>query len=188
MNQIQQNIKEQIKNQVKKEIQSILETELKSAKTSGHVAAGKKWDTTEKGRAWKSQTLKAKDILRRTIKERTGINAFANQRMTFKYAAAIRDGKQSEANKIIEDVVNNAIKKSGSKSTINLSRKNKNRNYNKQNAIKNTDSVKINAEPTIVQTNPSHVSPPMKQQIPEIPIDSDFPDLTEPFSYGDDTL
>jgi hypothetical protein len=188
MNQLQQNIKEQIKNQVKQEIQTILETELKPKKPSGHVAAGKKWDTTEKGRAWKTQTLKAKDKLRRIIRERTGLNAFANQRMTFKYAAAIRDGRQSEANKIIEEVINNAIKKSKSSPVLNTSRKNRN-NYNQKNKlpteIKNTDSVKNTHRVISKPTSPFPPAPTPPKLIPDIQTESDFPDLTEPFSYED---
>jgi hypothetical protein len=75
---------------------------------SGHVAAGRKWDTSEKGRIWKAQTVKAKYELRDIIKKRTGMNVFANQRMTLKYAGFMRDGKTAEAKRIIDKVVANA--------------------------------------------------------------------------------
>jgi hypothetical protein len=77
-------------------------------KPSGHVAAGKKWDTSEKGRIWKAQTIKAKHALHDIIKKRTGLDVFANQRMTLKYAGLLRDGKTTEAKRIIEKVIANA--------------------------------------------------------------------------------
>ena len=83
----------------------------RNKKPSGHVAAGKKWDTSEKGRIWKQETIKAKYALRNSIKQRTGIDTFANQRMSLKYAGFIRDGKRAQANRIIEEVVATARKK-----------------------------------------------------------------------------
>ncbi len=77
-------------------------------KPSGHVAAGKKWDTSEKGRTWKEQTIRAKHELRDIIKQRTGLDTFANQRMTLKYAGFIRDGKKADAKRIIEQVIESA--------------------------------------------------------------------------------
>jgi hypothetical protein len=88
------------------EIESIPSKRVK--KPSGHVAAGKKWDTSEKGRIWKEQTIRAKHELRDIIKQRTGLDTFANQRMTLKYAGFIRDGKKAAAKRIIEQVVESA--------------------------------------------------------------------------------
>lgn len=76
---------------------------------SGHVAAGRKWETSEKGRIWKAQTVKAKHDLHEIIKRRTGFDVFANQRMTLKYAGLIRDGKSAEAKRIVEKVIANAM-------------------------------------------------------------------------------
>jgi hypothetical protein len=77
-------------------------------KESGHAEAGRKWDKSEKGRIWKAQTVKAKQILHDILKRRTGLDVFANQRMTLKYAGLIRDGKTAEAKRIVEQVVANA--------------------------------------------------------------------------------
>jgi hypothetical protein len=75
---------------------------------SGHAEAGRKWDKSEKGRIWKAQTVKAKQVLHDILKRRTGLDIFANQRMTLKYAGLIRDGKTAEAKRIVEQVVANA--------------------------------------------------------------------------------
>jgi hypothetical protein len=75
---------------------------------SGHVAAGRKWETSEKGRIWKAQTVKAKEELHAILKKRTGLDVYANQRMTLKYAGLMRDGKTAEAKRIVEKVVANA--------------------------------------------------------------------------------
>lgn len=77
-------------------------------KESGHAEAGRKWDKSEKGRIWKAQTVKAKQVLHDILKRRTGLDVFANQRMTLKYAGLIRDGKTAEAKRIVEQVVANA--------------------------------------------------------------------------------
>ena len=75
---------------------------------SGHVAAGRKWEMSEKGRIWKAQTVKAKEELRTIIRKRTGLDVYANQRMALKYAGFMRDGKTAEAKRIVEKVVANA--------------------------------------------------------------------------------
>jgi hypothetical protein len=88
------------------EIQSLK----KAKRPSGHVAAGRKWDTSERGRVWKQQTIKAKHALRDIIKRRTGIDTFANQRMALKYAGFLRDGKTADAKRIVDQVVATAKK------------------------------------------------------------------------------
>jgi hypothetical protein len=112
------------------EIESIPSKRIK--KPSGHVAAGKKWDTSEKGRIWKEQTIRAKHELRDIIKQRTGLDTFANQRMTLKYAGFIRDGKKADAKRIIEQVIESA-KLYNKKGTRKIQRETLQRNQRRRN-------------------------------------------------------
>lgn len=139
---------------------------------SGHVAAGRKWETSEKGRIWKAQTVKAKHDLHEIIKRRTGLDVFANQRMTLKYAGLIRDGKSAEAKRIVEKVIANARQVAKKESA-----KNPKRVQTRPQTRQPKENAASPASPSSPATQPIPATQPKIQPIGAFPAEKELPQI-----------
>lgn len=185
-------MKREIKEELRAEFAGLRSTRKNSA---GHKKAGESWERSPKGSKWKAELEAAKEELKRIIAERTGQDAYANQRLVTKYASAKRRGNMQEAAQIVEEVVENARggEQGASVLTVNsnMTRRNKNRSGNtitntNKNMNKNMNRLMNTAFPVLPQKPATPVAAP-PAAVPKIQPVNEF-NLTEPFTYGEDPM